>query len=70
MPHSPDIRQEVTAETDAGSVLLYSVSKRNYDLDSEIKDRGLEGPGINLVCRSDAEPSADGPFWGTCLPAK
>jgi len=70
MPHNPDVRQEVIAETDSGPVLLYSVSKRNYDLDSEIVDRGLEGPGINLVCRADEEPSADGPFWGTCVPAK
>ena len=70
MPHSPDVRQEVTAETESGPVLLYSVSKRNYDLDSEIVDRGLEGPGINLTCRSDVKPSGDGPFWGTCLPAE
>lgn len=70
MPHSPDVRQKITAETASGPLLIYSVSKRNYDLDSEILDRGLTGPGINLVCRADVEPSGDGPFWGTCLPAK
>lgn len=70
LPHNPQVRQEVIAETAAGPVMLFGVSKRDYSLDSEIIDRGVEGPGINLVCRADVEPSGDGPFWGTCLPAK
>lgn len=71
VPHSPSIRQEVKAEGPNGEVLLYSVNKSTYDRDSEntLDDR-LKGPGVNLVCRIDLEPSGDGPFWGTCQAAE
>jgi hypothetical protein len=71
VPHSPSIRQEVTAEGPNGPVLLYSVNKSTYDRDSEnMLDDRLKGPGVNLVCRIDLEPSGDGPFWGTCQAAE
>ncbi|MEO1493589.1 MAG: carboxypeptidase-like regulatory domain-containing protein [Pseudomonadota bacterium] len=71
VPHSPSIRQEVKAQGPSGDVLLYSVNKSTYDTDSEnLLDERLKGPGVNLICRIDLEPSADGPFWGTCQPAE
>lgn len=71
MPHTPSIEQTVKAHGPDGAVTLYSVNKKTYDPDSEnIVDPRLKGPGVNLVCRIDKEPSADGPFWGTCQPAE
>lgn len=67
IPHSPSIEQEVIAQGGDGPVLLYAANKSTYDRDSENNlDERLKGPGVNLTCRIDLKPSADGPFWGTC----
>jgi len=68
VPHTPSIRQEISARTPNGDVLLFSVNKKTYDADGELEGSGLTGPGIRLRCRIDKEPSGDGPFWGTCEP--
>jgi len=67
MPHEPGIDTEIVAFTPNGEVTLFAVEKSNYSIDGELNDTGLEGPGINLICRSDLKPGVnDGPFWGTC----
>ena len=67
LPHEASIYQEVKAERSEGTVLLYAVNKATYDRNSELMFRDLKGPGINLLCRIDKEPSSDGPFRGTCI---
>lgn len=70
VPHEPSVPQQITAHGPDGPVRIFSVEKNNYERDGELAGRGLSGPGINLVCRLDAKPSGDGPFWGTCQPMK
>lgn len=54
---------------DGQQVLLYTLSKSNYDRDGEIEGTSYRGPGLNMICNVEAEPSADGEFIGTCRPA-
>lgn len=66
LPHEVSIFTTVEAEGPDGPVRLLSVDKQSYDRDEELRGTKLSGPGITLVCRIDAEPGDDGPFWGTC----
>lgn len=70
LPHEPVINQKINADGPNGQVRLFSVNKHTYDADGELFGTNLKGPGINLVCRIDKEPSGDGPFWGTCVAAE
>jgi hypothetical protein len=65
LPHEPGVDQQITAHGPAGTVLLFSVQKRNYSENGE-----LDGRPLNVVCRIDKQPSGDGLFWGTCIEAK
>ncbi len=64
-PHEPSVRQEIIAHGARGAVTIWSVNKKNYDMDGE-----LDGRAINVVCRVDREPSAQGLIWGTCVESK
>ena len=66
VPHTPSIRQSVIAHGPDGAVEILAIDKGSYERDSELEGTGLTGPGINVVCRIDKEPSADGLYWGTC----
>lgn len=69
VPHTPSILHEVTAHGPQGPVLLFAYDKGSYQPDTENRvDDRLRGPGVNIICRIDLEPSIDGPFRGTCQP--
>lgn len=62
LPHEPDVMQTITAFADSGPVEIWAASKKTYKLNSE-----LTGRPIKVKCLIDAEPSADGLYWGTCV---
>lgn len=61
IPHQPTTHQEISAKSDAGTIVIWSNSKLNYDLHGE-----YEGKPLRMQCRADAEPNSTGEFWGTC----
>ncbi|MEL6206190.1 MAG: carboxypeptidase-like regulatory domain-containing protein [Pseudomonadota bacterium] len=62
LPHEPGIRTEILLDRPgAEALLLLSLQKKNYDPDGE-----LGGRKLNVRCRTDIEPGANGLFWGTC----
>jgi len=69
MPHEPSVRVEIEAErAEGGALTLLSYQKATYAAGWEAEASGLDE--FRLVCRIDAEPSADGLFWGTCRAAE
>lgn len=71
VPQSATIVQEIRATgADGYEKLLYALDKSNYERDGELNRSPYKGPGINITCRIDAEPSDAGWFWGTCQPPK
>ena len=70
-PQAATVIQEIRAtHPDGRDVLLYALDKSNYDRDGELARSPYTGPGLNMTCNIDAEPSDSGWFWGTCQPAK
>lgn len=65
LPHQPVITQDMVAHGPAGRVILWQAGKMSYERNSE-----LQGRPTRLVCRIDAEPNSDGPYWGTCVEAE
>lgn len=65
VPHEPNVRAELVAEGPEGPVMLLAIAKSSYAAGSEALKVGLSPP-LRVRCRIDAEPSADGLYWGTC----
>ncbi|MFO7855086.1 MAG: carboxypeptidase-like regulatory domain-containing protein [Paracoccaceae bacterium] len=68
MPHEPSVRVEIEAERGDGPLTILSYQKATYAAGWEAESAGLSE--FRLLCRIDAEPSADGLFWGTCRAAE
>lgn len=62
IPHQPDVKQVITANNGGTELKIWSASKTNYTLNSE-----LDGRKVNVLCYLDKAPSDEGLYWGTCL---
>lgn len=62
IPHEPDIRQVIIANNDGKELKIWSASKMNYTINSE-----LDGREVKVLCYLDKAPSDEGLYWGTCI---
>ncbi|MEM6635015.1 MAG: DUF6795 domain-containing protein [Pseudomonadota bacterium] len=65
LPHQPNIEQDFSAQLANGPLQILLIYKQNYNLNGE-----RDGKALNIQCRADQEPGANGFFWGTCQAAE
>ncbi len=63
LPGTPVIKQEIVAYYLEKEIILWKSVKTTFANNGELAGRKIE-----LSCRVDIEPNAEGGIWGTCVP--